>query len=481
MKSEDKLKERVVKGAIWKLAEKFGMNLMQIVIQIVLARLLLPEDYGIIGLLAIFISISDVFLLQGFTTALIQKKDADEVDFSSVFFANIIMSLVIYAVLFAIAPLVSDFYNLPQLNAIMRVLSLNIIIGAFCAVHNAIISRNLEFKLSFVRNVANTATQGIVGIFMACNGFGVWSLVISKIAGTFVGMLLLCVTVNWKPKMLFSAGRISSLFSYSSRILGTNLLNTIFNNIHSMVIGKFFLPADVGFYQRGQQIPQVAMTAIDGSLNEVLYPTLSILQNDLSKLKDALRRSMKTSMYIVLPMITGLLVTAEPLTILLLTDKWLASVPFMQLTCAITLFWPFSARLHALNALGLSDVTFKLSLITKLLIVIMIIICIPMGIYAIMWGTLLASVISFFITSHYVNKYIGYSLKELGLDIAYPVALTIAMACIVLIIGNCIDNLMLKLVVQTMFGIAFYFGCSEMLKIEQYIYVKNLFIKLLHR
>lgn len=479
MKNNENLKERALHGALWKFAEKIGMNLMQVVIQIVLARLLLPEDYGIIGLLTIFISISDVFILQGFTTALIQKKDADEVDFSSVFFANILMSLCIYAFFFAIAPAVAAFYNLSQLCSVMRVMSLNILIGALCAVHNAIISKKLEFKVSFIRNMANTATQGIVGIAMALLGFGVWSLVGSKIAGTFIGMLILCCTVDWKPKLVFSAERIKSLFNFSSKILGTNLLNTIFNNIHSIIIGKFFLPVDVGYYQRGQQIPQVAMTAIDGSLNEVLYPTLSILQNDLQKLKNALRRSMKTSIYVIMPMMLTLIVVAEPMTRLLLTDKWLPSVPFMQLTCAITLFWPFAARTHALNSLGKSYITFKVSVISKIITILMIIICIPMGIYAIMWGTLLASVIAFFITSYFVNKYIKYNLKELMSDIEDSVVISIGMAFIEFLIGIIDINYIGRLALQLIIGVIFYFGISEFLQIEAYIYIKNLGIKMM--
>ena len=384
MKNEQNLKERAIGGAIWKFAEKLGMQMMQIVIQIVLARILLPEDYGIIGLLSIFINISDVFILQGFTTALIQKKDADELDYSSVFFANLTMSAVIYIIFYAISPAVAKFYNTPQLCRVMRVLSLNIIVGAFCAVHNAIVSKNLQFKISFIRNIANTVTQGVVGIVMACFGYGVWSLVGSKIAGTFVGMVILCVTVEWKPKFVFSIERIKSLFKYSSKVLGTNLLNTIFNNIHSLIIGRYFSTIDVGYYQRGQQIPQAAMTAVDGSMNEVLYPTLSLLQNEPDRLKSALRRSMKTSMYIVLPMLMGLMVTAKPLTLILLTDKWLPSVPFMQLTCLITIFWPLSARTHALNAIGRSDVTFKLSIVAKIITLIMIGVCVSFGIYAIM-------------------------------------------------------------------------------------------------
>ena len=474
MKSEQNLKERAVGGAIWKLAEKLGMQMMQIVIQIVLARILLPEDYGIIGLLSIFINISDVFILQGFTTALIQKKDADELDYSSVFFANLTMSIVIYIIFYAISPAVAKFYNTPQLCRVMRVLSLNIIVGAFCAVHNAIVSKNLQFKISFIRNIANTVTQGVVGIVMACFGYGVWSLVGSKIAGTFVGMVILCVTVEWKPKFVFSIERIKSLFKYSSKVLGTNLLNTIFNNIHSLIIGRYFSTIDVGYYQRGQQIPQAAMTAVDGSMNEVLYPTLSLLQNEPDRLKSALRRSMKTSMYIVLPMLMGLMVTAKPLTLILLTDKWLPSVPFMQLTCLITIFWPLSARSHALNAIGRSDVTLKLSVISKVLTLIMIVLCIPLGIYAIMWGTLLASFASFGITSFYAKKYLNYSIKELFSDIGSSIFLSAGMAFVVVVLSKIKVPLLPSLMLQILGGVVFYATLSAAVHLESYEYLMGM-------
>lgn len=474
MKSEQNLKERAIDGAIWKFAEKLGMQLMQIVIQIVLARILLPEDYGIIGLLSIFINISDVFILQGFTTALIQKKDADSIDYSSVFFANFLMSVAIYVVFYLISPSVAQFYKTPALCNVMRVMSINIIIGAFCAVHNAIVSKNLQFKISFLRNIANTITQGVVGIGMACMGCGVWSLVGSKIAGTFIGMVILCVTVKWKPQFVFSRQRIKGLFQYSSKVLVTNLLNTFFNNIHSLIIGRYFSTVDVGYYQRGQQIPQAAMTAVDGSLTEVLYPTLSLLQNEPERLKKALRRSMKTSMYIILPMLTGLLITARPLTLLLLTDKWLPSVPFMQLTCLITMFWPLSARSHALNAIGRSDVSLKLSIISKLLTLVMIVVCIPLGIYAIMWGTLLASFASFWITSFYTEKYLNYSVKELFSDIGGSIILSVGMAFVVVILSKVKMPSFLSLILQILVGIVFYIGASAVLHLESYEYLMGM-------
>ena len=475
--SDNSLKSRAINGIKWKFAEKVGMQLMQFVIQIVLARLLMPEDYGLIGLLTIFINISDVFILQGFTTALIQKQNADEVDFSSVFFANMIMSFIIYIVLFALAPTVAWFYNDTRLTAIMRVLSLNVLFGAFCAVHNAIMQKNIDFKKSFMRNQANIFTQGIVGIALAYAGTGVWAFVFSKLTGTLVGAIVICIAVKWKPQKVFSAERIKGLFSYSSRILGTNLLNTVFNNIHSLIIGKFFVKADLGFYQRGQQMPQVIMTAIDGSLNETLYPTLSAIQNDMTRLKRVLRRSMKTSMFLVLPLLLGMMAVAEPIIQILLTDKWLPCVPYMKLSCIICAFWPLSARGHALNAIGRSNITFKLSLISRAMMLLFIFVCLPFGIYSIMLGTIASSFICMWITSYFVRKYIGYTYKEFIMDLFPAVALSLVMYVIVCFIGTFDITVYLKLAIQIAIGATVYICGAYILKLDSFKYILNMLKK----
>ncbi len=481
MKGEENLRQQAVGGAVWKFSEKFGVQLMQIVIQIILARLLSPDDYGMVGLLTIFINISDVFLLQGFTTALIQKKEADELDFASVYFANLVLSVLLYGVFFWLAPYVALFYDQPQLTQLMRVLSLNVIIGAFCAVHNAIVSKKLAFRLSFMRNIASTLTQGVAGILMALTGFGVWSLVGSRLAGTFVGTVVLCVTVAWRPQFHFSAARLRTLFSFSSKLLGSNLLNTIFNNIHSLIIGHFFTAADVGYYQRGQQIPHAVMTAVDGSMSEVLYPTLSLLQKEPERLKGAMRRSMKTSMFLALPMLMGLLVVAEPMTLLLLTEKWLPSVPFMQLTCLITAFWPLAARTHALNAIGRSDVSLRLSLISKVLTLICIAVCIPFGIYAIMLGTLGASLIDFWITTGVVKKYLHYTVRELFWDLAPTVMVTTAMMVVVALCGQLQISLLPRLSLQIAVGVTFYSGVSWVIRLEPFLYLWHMGINMLNK
>lgn len=403
---ESAIKKRAFSGILWKFFEKISTQGISIIVQIILARLLLPDDYGMIGYLMVFINISEVFLAQGFTTALIQKKDSDQFDFSTVFFANVGMSVLIYLLFFFIAPYVAIFYDEPRLTELMRILSLTVIIGSFSAVHNAFLSKRLEFRKSFLRGLANTVTYGISGVYFAYCGFGVWSLVYSKLVGALAGAIVLWLTVKWKPSFTFSFSRIKSLFRFSSKVLGSNLLNTIFNNINPLIIGKFYSSAELGQYQRGQNIPQMMMTAIDGSMSEVMYPTFSEMQDKLEAVKSALRRSMKLSMYLVLPMLTGLLVVAKTLTLVLLTEKWLPSVPYMQLTCIICMFWPLSARTHALNSIGKSGVTFKLSLVSKGLSLLCIILLARISVLAIMVGSIFVSIVGMLLTSVYVNKYI---------------------------------------------------------------------------
>lgn len=472
MRSED-IKGRAFSGFIWKFMEKAGVQILQIAIQIVLARLLLPEDYGLIGLLTIFIAVSDIFIQYGFSTGLIQRKDVTEEHLSSVFYVNMAMSILLYGLLFAVAPLVSLFYSEEQLTNLLRVLSLVLIIGASFTVHNAILSRELEFKKSFFRNIFNLVTQGVVGIACALNGFGVWSLVYSKLAGTIVGALVMYVTIKWHPKLVFSYSAIKSIFSFSSKLLGSYLLNCIYNNIHTIIIGRFFTKTDLGFYQRGQQIPQASISAIDGSLNEVLYAATSRIQDNLDKVKSGLRRSLKTSMFISLPILMGLFAMADTLTIVLLTEKWNGSIPFMRLACIMCCFYPLSARTQALNAIGKSGTTFKINITSKMMTILFMFLFIPLGIYAIMSATILAYCIIFFIEQFFVKKFINYSIKELAADLCNTIFSTLIMSVLVYLVGFGVENIYLRLVVQLLTGIVCYGGISVLFKNETLLYLLN--------
>ena len=316
--------------------------------------------------------------------------------------------------------------------------------------------KNLDFRKSFYRNISNTITQGLVGISMAVCGFGAWSMVFSKIAGTVVGAVVLWISVPWKPSRVFSINRLVVLFSYSSKVLVTNLLNTVFNNIHTLIIGKYFTKIELGFYQRGQSIPQSVMSSIDGTLAEVLYPSFSQIQDDMVVLKKALRRAIEASTYIVMPILFGLIATAENLTLLLLTEKWMESVPFMQLSCIVCLFWPFAHRTHALNAMGKSKITLTISVLSKIITLIGIFIGIGHSIYSVMICTIIASLISTIITSEVVKQIIGYTHREFVKDVSPALIMSICMYLIVSAIGTIQANIIIVLIMQIMAGVFIY-------------------------
>ena len=475
------LQKNTISGIGWKFMEKICSQGISLIVQIILARILLPAEFGIVGYMVLFINLCDVFLLQGFSTALIQKKDADEIDYSSVFFANIIMSLIIYMILYLIAPWLSRFYHEPQIISIMRVMSLTVVIGSFSAVHCAIMSKTLDFKKSFFRGLANIIVYAIVGISLANSGYGAWSLVWAKLAGVAVGSIVLLFTVKWKPILAFSMRRIKILFNFSSKVLSTNLLNTLFNNINSIIIGRFYTSSDMGFYQRGQSIPQAAMQAIDGSLSEVMYPAFSILQNDVDKLKSAMRRTIKTSTYIVFPLLIGLMVLSKPLTLFLLTEKWLDSVPFMQLTCISCMFWPLASMNHALNAIGKSDITLKLSVLSKCITLIILIISARFGIIYILYGNIISSIISIFITSYYVEQNLGYTLRELLVDILPNLCLSFIMGGIVFVVSCIGINVVLVLFSCILIGVLVYLVGSFVFKIESAKYLILIIKQFLNR
>lgn len=468
---EKNIKTRAIGGLLWKLTEKAGTQIIQFAISVVLARLITPEEYGIVGLLAIFIALSDVVIQQGLSTALVQKGDAESVDFSSVFWANVAVSCVLYILLFLSAPMIAAFYHEPSLTLILRVLSVGVVIGSLGGVHYTILVKRLEFRKSFFSGLSNSLVYGIVGIALAMKGAGVWALVIGNICGRAAGTVVYWLTVRWCPKREFSLQRLRVLFRFGSRLLVTNMINTLMNNIHSVIIGRYFTKSEMGYYQRGQQIPQTLLLAIDGSISEVLYPTFSLIKDDKHTVKAAVRRALKTSMFLILPVLAGLFSVAESLTLFLFTEKWAAAVPFMQLSCIVCAFWPLSVREHAINALGFSGATMKNSLATKGITLVLIFLCVRAGIYAVLISTIAASVISLLISSHYTKKYYDYSLWELCADIGPMLLLSVVMGAAVLALNGLALVPVVKLLIQIPLGVAIYVGGCKLFQIDSFGYV----------
>ena len=333
--------------------ERGGTQGIQFIVQIVLARLLLPEDFGLIAIVTIFILLANVFVQSGFNTALIQKKDADDEDFSSVFYLSLFVAGLLYVVLFLTSPFISVFYRSPQLILILRVLSVTLFFGAFNSIQNAYVARNMMFKKLFFSSLGAIIISGTVGIATAYLGWGVWALVAQQLTNQLAVTLILWFTVKWRPKLLFSIEKVKVLFSFGWKLLASSLINTLYMEIRSLIIGKIYIPAMLGFYDRGQQIPKVIVSNIDGAIQSVMLPALASQQDDKKRVKAMMRRAIMTSSFIMFPMMVGLAVVAEPVVKIILTDKWLPAVPFLQIFCASYSLWPIhTANLQAINALG---------------------------------------------------------------------------------------------------------------------------------
>lgn len=468
------IKNKVISGLFWKLMERGGVQGIQFIVQIVLARVLLPSDYGLISLLTIFISVSNVFIQTGFGTSLIQKKEIDEVDYSSVFYLNLLASVVVYIVLFFAAPYISNFYNEPQLTSVLRVLSIILFFGAINSVQNAVVSRTMQFKRFFYSSLGGIIISGIIGIGMAYAGFGVWALVSQQLSNQLIITIILWFTLKWRPKLLFSFERVKELFSFGWKLLCSSLIDTLYNNIYGLIIGKIYTSEILGYYNRADQFPQVIISNINGAIQSVMLPAMSESQEDRGRVKDMVRRSIVTSSFIIFPMMIGLAVCAKTLVLVLLTEKWLPCVPFLQILCLSYSLWPIhTANLQAINALGRSDIYLKLEIIKKCVGIVALSISIPFGIFVMVASKPFLAVISSIINASPNKKLLNYSAKEQWKDILPSLSLSIIMAIVIYPISLLPINTIFKLVLQVLSGIVIYLGLAYIFKLECFKYILN--------
>lgn len=480
MEETSNTKNKVLSSLFWKLTERGGTQGIQFILQIVLARLLVPQDFGIIALITIFIVIANVFIQSGFSSALIQKKNADSTDFSSVFYLSLFVTGLLYAILFFAAPIIADFYRESQLIFIIRVLSISLFFGAVNSVQNAVVSRNMQFRRFFFSSLGGIIPSGIIGVMMAYMGYGVWALVWQQFINQFFITLILWFTVKWRPKLVFSLSRLKIMFSFGWKLLCSSLLDTIYNNLYGLIIGKVFDPAMLGFYNRGDAFPNIIVNNIDGSIGSVMFPVLSANQDDKSRLKTMVRRSIVTSSFIIFPIMIGLAMCAEPLIKILLTDKWLPCVPFLQLLCLSYALWPIhTANLQAINALGRSDIFLKLELIKKGIGVVCLCISIPFGVYVMVGLRVIMSFISTFINSFPNRRLLNYSFQEQWFDIIPSLILSVIMGIIVYMIHFIGWNAWLTLIVQIFVGIFSYISLAVIFKLECLAYLLDTIKKLL--
>lgn len=467
-------KNDVLSSLVWKFMECGGSQAINFLVSIILARLLTPKDYGIIALITIFINLANVFIQTGFNTALIQKKDADELDFSTVFYISLFIATLLYILLFFASPYIAEFYGQSLLIPILRVLAITLFFGAVNSIQIAIISRNMQFKKLFYRNLGAMIISGVVGITMAYKGFGVWSLVGQQLTNQIISTIIMWFTVKWRPRILFSFERLKGLLSYGWKILVSNLISTLFLNLRDIIIGKIYNPSMLGYFNRGRQFPALIITNIDGSIQSVMLPTYSSEQDNRKRVKEMVRRSITTSSFIIFPMMVGLAIVAEPLVKILLTDKWLPCVPFLQIFCATYMLMPIhTANLQAIQALGYSGILLKLEIIRKTLELIVLLVSLKYGIYMIALGTLLTSIISLIINSYPNIKLLNYSYKEQLKDVIPSLILSIIMGAAVYSIQFIGISAGLTLLIQIFIGLIIYIMLARIFKIECYTYLFN--------
>lgn len=470
--NERTLKYKVISGLFWKFGERISSQLITLIVSIVLARILSPTEYGLIALVLVFITIADVFVSSGLGSALIQKKNADSLDFSSVFFINLGFSIVLYAILFFIAPVVAAFYDNALLCPVFRVLALRIPIAAVNSVQQAYVSRNMMFRRFFWSSLWGAIFSGIVGIVMALIGYGIWALVAQYLVNVAVNTIVLWFTVKWRPIMACSFKRAKGLVSYGWKLLVSGLLDTGYNQLRSLLIGKLYTSEDLAFYNQGEKFPMVIATNVNSSISAVLFPAMSQYQDDYERVKQITRRSIQVGSYVMWPLMIGLAAVSESFVKVLLTDKWLPCVPYLCIFCFTYGLWPIhTANLQALNAIGRSDLFLKLEIIKKTLGLIVLFITVSYGPLVIASGLIVTSILSTFINSAPNSRILGYKYNEQFRDMLPSFLLSLFMGIIVYFIKFIGLSSIITLILQIVTGVIVYIFVSKILHFGSFNYV----------
>lgn len=407
--SEQNLKSSAVNGAIWTGVEKFSRQAVQFVIGIILARLLPPDDFGVIGMLAIFIAIAQTFTDSGLSSALIQKKDRTDVDCSTIFFFNIGAGVLFYLLLFAASPLIADFYGMPILTDVTRVVALSIVISGLTAVQNVRLTIDLRFRTLSLIAIISMVVTGATGIVLAYKGWGVWALVFQTLAGQIVTSVCIWYCSRWMPKMEFSTKSFKQLWGFGSNLLCSSLINTLYDNLYTLVIGKRFTSAEVGFYNRGNHFALLPAQTVQDMAIKVNYPILAKMQDDDERLLRAYKKLLTVPLYILYPVLVGMAVAAEPLVIVLIGEKWLPCVPIMQVLCIGYMFSPLThINLNLLYVKGRTDLVLKLEFIKKSIAFLILFATMPFGIIVMVIGRAIYCFIAFSFNCYYTGKILDY-------------------------------------------------------------------------
>lgn len=466
---------------VWTFTQQIGTQLIGFVVSVVLARLLSPADFGVIALFGVLLGIGGVFISSGLATSLIRSQDSDNRDYSTVFFFNLGVSLIVYAILYVTAPLVAAFYKLPLLTSVIRVYSITLVIGALSTVQQTLLTKKMDFKRQLYISLPSLIIGGIAGIALAYYHYGVWALVYMAIIQSVISCVFFWVLSPWKPSLVFDRLRFKTHFSFGYKMALSGLLDIIFTNSYTIIIGKIYNPAQLGFYNRADSLKQLPVSNLAGALNSVTFPLFAKIQNDDVQLRIAYRTIMKLVIFIIAPVLTIMVVTAEPLFRLLFTEKWLPAVPYFRILSLAGLLYPIHAyNLHILQIKGRSDLFLRLEIIKKVLMVAIIAGSLYFGMLGLVWGQVVFSFAALFINMHYTGKFLSYNAWSQFKDLLPAIFISMFMGFIIFVSDVYCFSVFpdwLRIFLGGLIGLGLYIGMSFLLKRDELNEIKTIILK----
>jgi len=470
------LKQKTLTGLTWSFIDNIAGRGIAFIIGLILARLLTPKDFGLLGMLTIFIAISHSLIDSGFSQAIIRKKNISSVDYSTVFYFNLAVSVLIFCFLFFIAPYVSYFFEEPQLKNLLRILSLAVIFDALSIIQRTILIKRIDFKLQTKISIIANIISGAVGVTMAFKGFGVWSLVVQTLIKAAINSALLWFWNKWIPSYVFSRASFKELFSFGSKLMLVGLINTTYKHVYHIIIGKFFSAQTLGFYTRAHMFSDMPSSNITSVIQRVSYPVMSELQDNPQKLKSSYKKLITNTMLITFVLMLGMAAVAEPMVILLIGEKWRTSILYLQMLCFVGMMYPLHAlNLNILNVKGRSDLFLKLEVIKKSMAVPVIIIGVLYGIKVMLVCMIVNTQIAYILNSYWSGKLIGYSFKEQVFDVFPSFLLALLMAVLVFFVGAFLPfGYFSTFIIQLVFGILMIWGLCELFKLDAYLDIKEI-------
>ena len=474
------LKKKALKGFSWTFFQLFSNQLFSFFVSIILARLLLPEEFGLIGMLTIFIALSETLINSGLSYSLIRSENLDDEDYSTVFFFNLLVSLIIYIIIFFLAPYIASFYNQEILTMLIRVYSITFIINAFSTVQTTRLTKIMDFKTQMKVSIPSLVIGSSIGIYMAYNGFGVWSLVWNIIIQSLLSSIQLWYWTNWKPTFVFNIEKFKYHFNFGFKLMLSSVLDVVFKNSYAIIIGKYYTASDVGYYNRADSFQMLPVKSLSMVISKVTFPLFSEIQNDNIKLKNIYKKIMQMVIFISTPCLVLMSVLAEPLFTFVFTEKWLPSVPYFQILCLTGLLYPLhSYNLQILNVKGRSDLFLKLEILKKIILAFIIIISFNFGIYGLLYGSVISSIICFFINSHYSGEFLNYSSFSQIKDLFPIIIIGFLTGFLVHYIDQVLINYFLfdflRLLLGGFTGLIIYLTLSYFFKISSLFELKNIF------